>query len=921
MDHSQLQDYFSPYDQIEKYLLEIMATQYRLPAQVEQAATASAIQIMEQARKQPNLFSLRQIFQRYPIHTPEAQTLFQLITQLCHITDFNAQQAFIHECFHAAHWMTDTQRRDAFFSATSSWGMSMANRFFSGSTSGQLNQKSSGLWFTQKIARRFGSPIMHKTIMQAVNRLTDPLIYANTWQDALQKANTTPTHLRPSFEYGFTPSIAKANQKGYIELLDALALQLQTQPHIPSPSIQLELHHFTGPVDIRQSSRLEHLMTLLTPIFKTAIDHKLLLVLSVSQPFANSLIRKIMTRACRLFETQLQVTPCIGMTISAAEPSSMILLETMLAMALQKGFKIPVRLTKERTKPSLSQNAVIHVAYLSLTQYLLQNVNHFVPSFVTHHAFTLACVHHLANHYQASFEVQNRCNVGEMYQAAFSAELNQAKIRLEAPLGAKHTHHHMILQRLREITDPEAFLNQMYNDNITTAALVTSPWVKLRRTPLQTTDFWRGQYVRPHQPLVSVLPQLVIQQEIDVNQAQALLVSNKALAKLEATVSIEDRRQRLHNAHQHAVNNSALWIQILVDVMDTPRGLAEIMVEAALQQQRQRLEKAIVKSPQHEHYSPKGQVLFIGSGLRPLSPLLEQMTLALLTGNSIVVKPSTTTSVLIEQVFQTFWLAGFNTASCCLLTINRQNFCQFLKITTSVDTIIFDGLQPQAKALSQSTILNPTQPPIPFNSIPAARCISTQGICLIDESSSDQEFYNLVADAWKLGPLVILTTASMVAELHQALLEWRQYLIIGPANDRDTHLSRSQVLQPFPLDIEKLCSSLALEPPISIPAPAQHSPYFQLIVFNDQILQLLLQQLSQGAQLNRFTLLSRMPTRINTIVNSGAAIEFHLGWPKDFTSVLFQGLDQDVYEKKTFILRHQRLHPWQSNETFDMTDL
>ena len=46
MDHSQLQDYFSPYDQIEKYLLEIMATQYRLPAQVEQAATASAIQIM-----------------------------------------------------------------------------------------------------------------------------------------------------------------------------------------------------------------------------------------------------------------------------------------------------------------------------------------------------------------------------------------------------------------------------------------------------------------------------------------------------------------------------------------------------------------------------------------------------------------------------------------------------------------------------------------------------------------------------------------------------------------------------------------------------------------------------------------------------------------------------------------------------------
>ena len=169
--------------------------------------------------------------------------------------------------------------------------------------------------------------------------------------------------------------------------------------------------------------------------------------------------------------------------------------------------------------------------------------------------------------------------------------------------------------------------------------------------------------------------------------------------------------------------------------------------------------------------------------------------------------------------------------------------------------------------------------------------------------------------------MIILTTSQLASRVEHGFLAWREALILGDAENRDTQLSVTQALQPFPINLSPLCSSLTLKQPISIPAPAQRHPFFQIIQFDDTNLLAILQLLGTDARLNRFTLLTRMPVRIKKILEALPAHEIHLGWPKDYSSFVFRGLNNEAFENTSHILRHHRLHPWTHNGTFDITEM
>lgn len=925
-------DYFSPYDQPEQRVIDTLLQLAPLSHSVQRATTASAIQIIERARSLPARFSLRQVFQRYPIHTDEGQTLFQLINQLCHITDQQAQQAFIQECFAAAAWMRDPRRRDAFLSATSSWGLIIANRFFGAKseTSPPVNNKTT---IAQKFAKRFASPLIHKTIMQGIDRLTNPLIYAKDWQDAVHKAKGAPLHLRLDCSYAITLQVAQQNQQRYLDYMQQIATTLRGNTTAQKPSIQLELHHFTGPVDFRQTSRLHTLIQHLLPITKAAVQHQIKIIVSSTQNFGLPVLRLVTEQLIKQCP-QSTTLSCIGLELSAAEPASLQTLQAITALAQQKALVIPIRLTKERTKPSFSQSAAIHAAFIGLAQYTLAHHQQLQALFVTHNAYTLACLYHLTRELQVtSHEFHHRCGIGHRCQLAFQAEFagqqsqvqqSQAQqpfagVRFEAPLGEKTYHHHMILQRLRDISDPQAFLNRMYDEHVTTASLVSSPLIRVKKETFNSTHFWRQQKILPHQHMLSIVDTaLRLNVETDFKTCEAQLVQSKLEHR---PAPLQQRFVKLQQAHQQIVNAGPLLVKLLIDSMDIPRRTAELQVEAALRQQDDFLQQPLPTHKSTHYYFARGQILWISSAQRPLSPLLEQMTRALLLGNQIIVKPASSSSVLIEQLLQSFWLAGFDKNDCRYCHLSHHTLQELLRQSQSIDTVIFDGLQPQAKALAQLTLQNNKQPPIPFWTTPASSCISTQGLCLIDETASAQELHLLASAGWTLGPMIILTSANMLAKVSSALQAWRPHLNIGPANDRDTHLTASQVVQPFPLQVAQICKKLGLSAPKSISAPNQQSSFFQLVTYDDDNIFDILRCLAQDAQLNRITLLTRMPQRIKRIIQHLHAHEIHLGWPREHTGFVYQGLDNAAFQMKTHIMRHQRLHPWSTNGTFDITDL
>ncbi len=924
LSQDQLLTFYTPYDQHEHILINKLINHATFTHEELRAATASAINMIEHAQSLPTKFSLRQVFHRYPIQTQEGQTLFQLINQLCHIADKEAQQEFIQECFSVAGWMQDAKRRDQFFSATSSWGLSIANRFFSASPT-LKNESRETPSIAQKFARKLSSPIMHKTIVQAVNRLTDPLIYRKDWLEALEDTKDTPLYLRPAFPYAMTLKIAEENAQGYLEMLEGMSQYCIDKSIQHKPMVHIELHHFTGPIDIRQQYRLTHLFQCLLPIIEFTMSHQLQVIIGSTQPFAMPLMRALFDKILQhIVLQQLQECP-FGLELSAAEPSSLTTLEHIHQFAQEYNTTIPIRITKERTKPSLFHSSAIHIAYLAMAKFALKQSTGIKPLFVSHNAFTLACIHHLTQSPEAllnanQFEVHHRCGIGMRCQIAFEQECNPSSIRLEAPLGDKNHHHHFILQRLRETTDPHAFLNKLYNEAITTADLVTHPISNLKKLTIPQDNFWRGQMIHPHQPKLS----LTHHSTPPPHQHESLTTLQQLKPYQHKSIPPSFQEQRWHilkKAHQHAIAIAPLWIKLLIQTMDIPRHIAELQVEAALRQQAALLDTALSQINSTTIVFPKGRLLWIGSGHRPLSPLLEQITHALLSGNQILIKPATATLDLMPQILQPFWSAGITAKDCMSVPMSHDDLRSCLQTNTSIDSVIFDGTQSHAKSLTLDLLQNPKQPPIPFWATPASSCLSTQGMCVVDETASDQELHLLAADAWKLGPMIILTTPKTLPILQTALTHWRQKLIISDADFRDTHLTQSQILQPFPFAVTPICKTLGLSDPISITAPHQESPYFHIVTFEEDSLIPLLRALAQDAQLNRCTLLTRMPKRIKNILHHLPAHEIHLGWPKEHTSFVFQGIAPSEYQIVSHILRHHRLHPWLNNGKFDITEI
>ncbi|HBF08943.1 MAG TPA: hypothetical protein DDW29_11855 [Gammaproteobacteria bacterium] len=145
--------------------------------------------------------------------------------------------------------------------------------------------------------------------------------------------------------------------------------------------------------------------------------------------------------------------------------------------------------------------------------------------------------------------------------------------------------------------------------------------------------------------------------------------------------------------------------------------------------------------------------------------------------------------------------------------------------------------------------------------------------------------------------------------------------MIGNAEALDTHLSQTQMMEPFPIELSPICVELNIKLPTTIAAPQQPMAFFQVLELNDEHLLPFLNRLSQETQLNRITLLTRMPMRIKHIIEQIRSHEVHLGWPKDQTYFVFKGLDNAAFEHRTHLLRHQRLHPWNNSGQFDITEL
>ncbi len=440
--------------------------------------------------------------------------------------------------------------------------------------------------------------------------------------------------------------------------------------------------------------------------------------------------------------------------------------KTAIPIRLVKGayWDTEIKLSQQRgedTYTVFTHKAATDISYLCCAQFLLSDFNRWlIPAFATHNALTLSQLMHM--HAGKRFEAQRLQGMGESLHQSLREESN-AYTRIYAPVGQHKELLPYLIRRLLENSANSSFVNQLADITISSSALATDPrllWNQSKSAVLplpsevflprknsrgfnnarsavrlqlfQSSNTYSNQYyeVTPiiqgepvlHEyalPLLTLNPNDTEQAvgEIypattdDIHAAIASLRSGQpkwAENDVEIRASIIERYGDLleTNTPELAMlcvrETGKTWGDALAEV----REAVDFCRYYALQARE--LQAAATELPNitGEHntlnYIARGIVLCISPWNFPIAIFTGQVTAALVTGNAVIAKPSSSASILAYRCTQLLLEAELPTNVIALLPLPGSATSNDLVSHPAITTIAFTGSTATAKMISRS---------------------------------------------------------------------------------------------------------------------------------------------------------------------------------------------------------------------------
>jgi len=752
----------------EQQLLERLIRLAKADQEVQRATVASALQIIDTARNSPIQFSLRQVFQEFPLTTPEGETLFQLLAHLPSIDDKEAQQLFIQSCFESAHWLDNPKHRAVFFQRTASWGLSIAARLFSATS--HLTGK--------KRAQRLASPLTNGAIAQAMNRLIGPLMLPIEAFENLD-IKTTPRHFRIGCYAPLSPKDSLCNQTIYLQWLDKIALRYeplsQTPDFIGMPHVCLDLGHLARPFDPRDEHKVAQLLTLILPIVELAQSYAIPIIVFAPEYYGHFIETGILIQ---LIEDHKINPQALGIEYSAADPGCLASIE-MLTNRLPSNQPLIIRLTKEKRQPSISHAQNTHIAYLGIARFLMAAPHLFTPVFVTHNAYTLAWLYHSFDNLKIKqFEFQFRLGVGDSCHTALQHHLNAPMSRVETPLGTAAMHQDYLIYRVGEIADKHAFLNRLINKDITTASLVTPPTNQPPLTSWQQQD-WHLQWLANEEMLATIQVDneeilQSLEQNLTIEEAEYLLAEYQPQNQWSLLTDTARRTLLLECfdlRNQQVQEFACGLIQILMNAHHSNRYVAEALVRSSFQQTRQHLKDCEID--RSELLKIPHQWFVIACSLNPLTPFLGHIAQALFEGHTLAVKPPNQYKRLHWQIQNHLQVMGLPSDAYLLLPMANTTADKLLKSSPAIQTVLFHGEQVTSLGIQTCIRQNPRQPLINYLAHYRANTLRPCHVVFVDVTTTHTLLASLTSEPPGQLPRIICCPVELTHLIHQALLDWQ----------------------------------------------------------------------------------------------------------------------------------------------------
>ncbi|WP_407277624.1 bifunctional proline dehydrogenase/L-glutamate gamma-semialdehyde dehydrogenase PutA [Aromatoleum evansii] len=449
----------------------------------------------------------------------------------------------------------------------------------------------------------------------------------------------------------------------------------------------------------------------------------------------------------------------LGISVQAYQKCGTAVVDWVIGLARANRCKILVRLVKgaywdteikrcqtEGTDefPVFTRKVHSDVSYIACAKHLLDAQDAVFPQFATHNAFSIAAIHTLGGNKEYEFQCLH--GMGEtVYDQVVGDNNLGRRCRIYAPVGPHETLLAYLVRRLLENGANSSFVSQIVKPEISISEIVEDPIARAARTG-----------GKPH-PKIMLPPALLPGRK---NAAALQLAGSadfeKALAELSAhrinaepllgepterrgvsrcicspsdeTVvvgSVSDSSlETVDAALAIAATSGASWgkssleertekLRAVGDVLERDANrLCAILVRESgmtLQEAAQEVRQAVALCRLYAHQAdadrnlrqaqPLGAVVSISPASAPLSALVGQVAAALITGNAVLAKPSSSAPLIAFEAVRSFHRAGVPAAALQLVPGAGSTVGHALTRDARVAAILFSGSQDVAREI------------------------------------------------------------------------------------------------------------------------------------------------------------------------------------------------------------------------------
>jgi len=366
--------------------------------------------------------------------------------------------------------------------------------------------------------------------------------------------------------------------------------------------------------------------------------------------------------------------------------------------------------------PVFTRKSNTDVSYIVCAKYLLKNINNFYPQFATHNAHTIATIQKLANNMLANeknlFEFQRLHGMGG---SLYDKLPEQMPCRIYSPVGSHKNLLPYLVRRLLENGANSSFVNRIENENISIDRIIKNPIDIAQETnvlvnpqiPLPESIFSaRKNSLGPNLSDLIVLDG--IKEEVkkykdhhwfhELKQSGGKAIANPADCDHIIGYVNNEKETQLLACLDEVASSSNIWQHSLItDRIKIIRGFSELLKNECLKSELislcvyeagktindavSEIREAIdfceyyisqavevlsapvkLEGPVGEDnvfsYHGRGMFVCISPWNFPVAIFIGQIVAALVTGNSVIAKPSSNTVIISKRIVDTFYKAG-----------------------------------------------------------------------------------------------------------------------------------------------------------------------------------------------------------------------------------------------------------------------